>query len=126
MDQSSRAYFFKLIAILTVIMVTIGCNTLSNTNSASFCTNWAKLDDAGRKKLIYDSAESYANTMGRPPGQELITCMQEKTDAFVKEKGSYYVCDSGKDFSAGRIIGQAEATSLSLCLQEIRQNDRGN
>lgn len=126
MHQFSRADFFKHIAIIIVLMTTLGCNVLSNANNSSFCTNWAKLDDDGRKKLVYEYAEAFANTLDRPPGQQLITCMQEKTDGFVKDKGSYYLCNSGEDFSAGRILGQAEATSLSICLQEIRKLDGGN
>jgi hypothetical protein len=105
---------FRKSSILLVVFVMVGCN--STNNSANFCQRWSKLDEDTRRQIVYDSAMDFAKTGNNDAA--LIRCVQEKTDEFVKRDGAYYLCESKDDFFAGRILGQAEATSYALCLQE--------
>ena len=110
----------SLTRILAVVFAAaIGCGPSSRTTP--FCAEWAGLSDEVRRTRVYALADDYLATLSKPEVADSVRqCVRERTDGFLRDRGQYYVCKSGDDFTAGKILGQAQSTSVAICLHELR------
>jgi hypothetical protein len=70
---------------------------------------------------VYALADDYLTTHpSRTLADSLRECVRERTDDFLKDGARYYICDSSDDFTAGKILGQAQGTGVAICLQQLR------
>ena len=107
---------------LAAFIAALSC---SPTNHVQFCKEWAHLTNDTRRARIYAFADDYLTTHpNRALADSLRACVRERTDAFVRDGVGYYICDSNDDFTAGKILGQAQGTSLAICLQQLRTTRR--
>jgi hypothetical protein len=106
-------------AMQAVLIVGLSCGPASH--AVHFCAEWASLNDQARRARVYAMADDYLATHpSRALADSLRGCVRERTDDFLKDATRYYICDSGDDFTAGKILGQAQGTGLALCLQQLR------
>ena len=105
--------------MLAVILAGLSC--APGRKAVPFCETWARLDEGARRARVYALADDYLTTHPNPAlADSLRACVRERVDDFVKHNSRYYICDSGDDFIAGKILGQAQGTGLALCLRQLR------
>jgi hypothetical protein len=105
--------------MLAVLLVGLSCGP--GSDAPPFCEAWTGLDDDARRARVYALADDYLATHpSRAVADFMRTCVRERTDDFLKTGGRYYICDGGDDFTAGKILGQAQGTGWALCLRQLR------
>ncbi len=108
-------------AMLAALIIGLSCGPASH--AVRFCAEWAKLGDEARRARVYAFADDYLTTHpSRALADSLRECVRERTDEFLKDGVRYYICDSGDDFTAGKILGQAQGTGVAICLQQLRSS----
>ena len=110
--------------MLAALIVGVGCARAGP--AAHFCGEWASLTNEARRARVVSFADDYLTTEpSRALADSLRACVRERADGFLKDRDRYYVCDSGDDFTAGKILGQAQGTSVAICLQQLRTGNVG-
>jgi hypothetical protein len=105
--------------MLAALVVGLGCGPASH--AVRFCAEWSSLTNETRQARVYALADDFLTTHpSRALADSLRECVRERTDGFLKNGERYYLCDSGDDFTAGKILGQAQGTGLAICLQQLR------
>jgi len=105
--------------LLSALIVGLSCGPA--THGVRFCAEWASFNDEARRAQVYALADGYLTTHpSRALADSVRGCVRERTDDFLKDGARYYICDSGDDFTAGKILGQAQGTSLAICFQQLR------
>ena len=107
--------------MLAALIVGLSCGPANH--AVQFCAEWARLGNEARQARVYAFADDYLTTHpSRALADSLRPCVRERTNEFLKDGARYYICDSGDDFTAGKILGQAQGTGVAICLQRLRSS----
>ena len=109
----------KYISISIKAFCTALCtiNVASAADPEDFCKFWAEQTTKNKAFYVQYRADSYAKT-SPSYSKKLSSCMTKETYKLIRNNNAYYLCDSGNNFTAGVILGQALNTSHILCVEK--------